>query len=567
MINPRTFKWSQTRRFRQKKNSKAGKHPRLKFKDGELIATDQISLGFDYSSLNKGLVVTGMSGSGKSMGIANMLAILLFKRKIPQVLIDPQGGLIDTFFNWLSRLPAYMQKQVLKRVLYVDISGRSGYPMAWPLLSAQFDESPGEIAQRIVELIRTHDPGIENAPISGLGPLLGVGKRAFKILAALGCQITELEDFLENGEAWKPRLKQLAQEQPELLQDVDYLLNRYFKQKDKQEQKAGALLARISHLITEERNQAMFGSEDFGIDWNKVEREGMTVIFDFRGEVSSELRQFKMWLVYSSFKEFVARRGAGSNRKPVALYIDELPLLVNMTVGGERVFESELDYLLSGMARSHNIWPVFLLQELWQVTPKLQKTLLARGNLLIGSMSDMELAKELASRFYQVEMERIKHLQSVWMNNPFLGPFVVDQQPIFATTEEQIYEMAYTFLNQPGRHFLFHPAQPDGASSGLLLPLRMKELPPHRLPQEAKVNKIRQYLLQRDWQPTYQVLQAIEARKNTVLQLEEPVSRSQQSLEINTVFTGQSIPSNEVVIGNLQGYLTAEDYRGGYQNE
>src|SRR5437588_13109123 len=70
-----------------------------------------------------GIHIMAGKGSGKSRLMGRILCWLDFIRGVPLVILDPNGPSIDNFLDKITRLPADYQRQLWKRVLYVDMSG------------------------------------------------------------------------------------------------------------------------------------------------------------------------------------------------------------------------------------------------------------------------------------------------------------------------------------------------------------------------------------------------------------------------------------------------------------
>src|SRR5438067_12101328 len=76
---------------------------------------------------NRGIHATGGPGSGKSTLLAKGIAYVDFLFGIPLLIIDPQGGTIDRFLDKVLALPPDAFDVIKDKIVYTDMSGRSGY--------------------------------------------------------------------------------------------------------------------------------------------------------------------------------------------------------------------------------------------------------------------------------------------------------------------------------------------------------------------------------------------------------------------------------------------------------
>src|SRR6266496_3288437 len=105
-----------------------------------------------------GIHIQAGKGSGKSRLMGRVIAFLDFMRGTPTVILDPNGPTIDNFLDKLTRLPKEYQEQLWPRVIYVDMSGQSGYVTPFPLYYRLGGETLYTISQRMLDMIQKMDP-------------------------------------------------------------------------------------------------------------------------------------------------------------------------------------------------------------------------------------------------------------------------------------------------------------------------------------------------------------------------------------------------------------------------
>src|SRR5262245_16010028 len=97
------------------------------------------------SSRPMGTHVVATKGVGKSRLMGVGFAWQDFRRGIPTVILDPNGPTIDYFIWKLLCQPEEVQRLIWKRVIYVDMSGKGGHIVPFPLYYRLADESLFEI--------------------------------------------------------------------------------------------------------------------------------------------------------------------------------------------------------------------------------------------------------------------------------------------------------------------------------------------------------------------------------------------------------------------------------------
>jgi hypothetical protein len=248
-----------------------------------------------HSARSRGVAAIGAPGVGKSRLCGRLLAMQDFVAAIPQVITDPIGGTIDNFLDKVLELQTYLPadegKTLWKRIIYVDMSGRDGFVVPFPLYYRMGTErSLWEVAERYVQAIRKSDPSLITRPIMGWPPLHKIGVYAGMVLAALGYQITEVESLLLHPEQWHDRLQQAQERYPAVKRAVAFFREEYVHlRRSERERLTNPFLEKIFPIALDRRLQALFGAGQPGINWNEVERKEQTVLLDFRHVLDSDV--------------------------------------------------------------------------------------------------------------------------------------------------------------------------------------------------------------------------------------------------------------------------------------
>ena len=474
-----------------------------------------------------GIHIQAGKGSGKSRLMGRGIALHDFIQGVPQVVFDPNGATIDNFLDALARLVARLpgdhqlsadeQRRLWQRVRYVDMSGKGGYVVPFPLYYRLGQESLNDIASRYLEATLRLDPELKEAPILGWNALAKLGSRTGMVLAALDCQITEAYGLLNQPKTWKERLQHMASATPDrgLRMAAEFFVREYLEwQPQERERAKSALETKLDMFTLDETMLATFGASQPGINWREVVDRRQTVLLDFRHEHNSEHRRFKMLWAFLYFLQFIKHRGRGRHR-PVGLVIDELTALYNFDIqAGTDIFAADLDELVNQIARDFRVWLTPAHQEQFQIGEKSHKTLMTMGTQILGVTSDFESAMTMAQQFFGIDPHRVKRYVPVWMAPPmWWPPEVIDEIPVEYTVEEQDRMAANRFRHLGLFHFLVKPAKREGDFTGELIPMSAANIDRGIWNNEALVADLRQRLTKRDGIPTETLLAEIEQRQ------------------------------------------------------
>ena len=146
---------------------------------------------------NMGIHIPGEIGAGKSRMMGRLIAYTDFLTGHPLLMIDPRGSMIDNFLDRLMYLPKEEQLAIRDRLLYVDMSGTSGYVAQFPLLYRLPGNTLYDVAMRFLEVCRRLDPEMERAPSTGWAPFKMIGSNIGMVLHALGKTIADAPSLLD----------------------------------------------------------------------------------------------------------------------------------------------------------------------------------------------------------------------------------------------------------------------------------------------------------------------------------------------------------------------------------
>ena len=440
-----------------------------------------------------GIYLVAGKGSGKSRLMGRVICWQDFCKVRAQVILDPNGPTIDNFLDKIARLPKMQQDAALSRIRYIEMSGKSGHVVPWPLYTRLPGESLYETAQRFLEVLKRLDPALTTASVEGFNALAEVGTYTGMALTALGWQVTEATALITNPLQFALQLRAVAHEQPEVEPAVTYFLEVLPSIKEAEKvRKVAAFLRKLAPFNLDPVMRAMFGTSEGAIDWQQVVDAGETILLDFRHVLDSERRRFLLLWAFQSCLTFVKRRGAGRHT-PIGLVIDELTALCNFDAqAGSSIFAADLDELINVLARNYKVWLTLANQELFQVDLKTRKTLLGMGTKIIGVTSDSEAALTLAKEFFPYDPTLIRHFEPTYDSRGNL----IDVSPVSWSIQEQQLLAARRFMSIEPFHFLVKPAVGEGNITGDLLPLSIANLEPGVWIDEPKVAALRAQLAQ-----------------------------------------------------------------------
>lgn len=462
------------------------------------------------SARSMGIHIMAGKGSGKSRLMGRLIAWLDFLRGIPLVIFDPHGPTIDNFLDKITRLPRAAQESLWPRVFYVDMSGRGGHVVPFPLYYRLGNESLYEISQRYLDVVRKIDPFLQTASVEGWNPLWRTGTYAGMVLAALNFQISEAQSLLTKPHAWEGLLLHALTVHPEIHPAADFFRALAEEKQSSRSRHVDSLLTKVAIFNLDPTMRAMFGASTPGIEWSNVVERRLAVLLDFRHEHDIERRRFKMLWGFTYFLDFVKNRGAGRHR-PVSLIVDELTSLLSVHGLAVDLFAAELDELINVIARNYGLWLTIAHQELFQLSERAQKTLMAMGTQMLGVTSDAAAAVTLAQQFFRYDPHWVKKYEPVYFGSQGVAS-IIDYRSVEYTVEEQFLLRSYDIRHQGRFHFLVRPALGEGETRGGLRPVSLAAFDTNRYPDEELVATARQLLVSRRGRRVGDVLAEIAAR-------------------------------------------------------
>lgn len=480
------------------------------------------------STRSMGIHIMAGKGSGKSRLMGRIIAWMDFLRGIPQVIFDPHGPTIDNFLDKVFRMPEELQRRMWGRIRYIDLSGKSGYVVPFPLYYRLKDEGLYEVSQRYLDVVRKIDPYLQTASVEGWNALWRTGTYVGMILAALNYQISEVEQILMNGNQWKNQLETIKKGNLELIPAINYLLEIENLKDNLKSRRTDSLLNKTAIFSLDPTMKAMFGSSTLGLDWTVVLKNRQTVLLDFRRDLDLERRRFKMVWVFNYFLDYIKHRGAG-RFQPIGLIIDELTSLFSVQALNSDIFGSELDELINVLARNYSVWLTIAHQEMFQVTERILKSLMTMGTQILGTTTDPEAAKYLARIFYEYQPFLVKKYEAVYGSANGL-PMVLDYRSVEFTIEEQLLIQSYQFLKQGKFRFLARPAYGEGDLRGHLHRITLENFDRNIFPDQVVLGELRNQLMKTTAMPISEVLQEIEERRSNQF-LDDPQEENQMQIK------------------------------------
>jgi hypothetical protein len=474
---------------------------------------------------NMGVYWVASKGSGKCRGLGRWLVKGDVLGGVPGLVIDPAGGTIDNLLDSLVRLPVAQQMHIWRRSVYVDM-GHSQAVMPFPLYYKSHPlDLPIDMAQRYLDVVRMLDPHLQTASIEGWNALYQCGLHTGIALSALGAQVSEAPELLANPLDFKLQLTALynagAFEEPTL----DFFIRELPGWKAEfRSRRTASFMQKISIFGVSRPLKAMFAASRPGIDWQQIVNSGKTVLVDLRNVHDVEMQRFKLLWVLQHFLQFIKQRGAGRHT-PVALTIDEVSVLTNLDRQSQNEpFADLLDDLLNIRARQGQVWVTLSHQEAWQVSEKLQKTLMGCGTRIIGRTSDQEAARHLAEQFFVPDPHRVK-----WREASYSATGQVSSvRKVTYSLEEQRAQFETRFRELDKFHFFMTTVATEGGGDAPLRRLNMTTLDAGLYPNDQEIATLRAQLHLRSAQPVAQVLEEISARKLAIraqaLEVKQPVA-------------------------------------------
>jgi hypothetical protein len=480
------------------------------------------------SARNMGIACLAGRGAGKST-LMSLIALQDALRNIPVLLCDPVGSTLEQLIWLVMRLPPQQQAWFWKKTIYVDAAGRGGHIVPCPLYYRLGEESLYEIAQRPLDLIRKLDSNLQEAPVLGWNSVYRIGTMAGLVLAALGYQITEVEDLLDAPDLWEDRFHAALERHPEIAPAVAFFRRNIDRRDDLRTNRTETFRTKTAFLSLDPTMRATFGAATPGIDWRQATDRSMVILIDFSGVHDVERKRFLMWWWLSYFKSFILARGQGRWR-PWSVILDELTAYLNFQARSDALVQ-ELDHLINVVSRSHQLWLTAGLQEPWQVDRRIAQGLLTFGTLILGRTSDADSAEWLARHLFRYDPTRVRKTEPVYMSDRGSGPYVVDETTVEFSPDEQTLLNSYKLRDEtPALTFWVRPALTEGTVGRSLRKVSIRRFIDAQFwPDKALVDDAKAQLCARSGLAVASVLQEVEERLQLPVVLAPPTSPDQQA--------------------------------------
>ena len=482
------------------------------------------------SALKNGVHVIGAPGSGKTT-LLGIMAWQMLLRNQPTVIVDPTGGIVAYLIHKISQLPVAYRKKLWRRITYVD-AGAKDYIVPSPLLfKLSADEELFETANRFPQVLKLRDPDLQSAPILGWNSLFECAEYGNQIAAALGEQIGFVADFIAHPERYKKRLNYALKQHPELQAAADYFRELMDPKSSRlREQRTRSFANKLLPFMADRTMLATFGSRRSGIDWEKVERTGGSVWFDFGHELDRERRQFKLIWYFRSFLDYIKHRGIAGRGREFNLFVDE----ISQMIGYDRqqsVMAGELEELISVLGRGFGVNNIIAHQRLSQFDETIQDVLMSMGTQIIGTVATYDDARRLAEQFLRYNPYWEKKKEPIWMSNMF-GAFVVDYRTVEFSLDEQLRMAAEQFMRLPRFKFFGSLAASEGNIARQLKRLSIANMDRGQYPDVTQVEQVRALLRQKCGIPIDTLLAEIQGRQLPPVAQNQPQKSAEKSVKL-----------------------------------
>lgn len=476
------------------------------------------------SALKNGLHIVGGPGSGKSRLLGRVICWQALMRRLPQVILDPTGGIVSNLIDKIICLPLSKRKQLWPRLVYVDV-GATDYIVPSPLYyRLQDSDTLFEMANRFPSVLKRQDPHLQSAPILGWNSLFECALFAGQIAAALGKQIDFVADLIAQPRFYKEELREVLLSYPELQAAVSYFREMMDPNTASlREKRTSSFVNKLLPFISDPTMLAAFAAPTRAVEWDKIVAEGQTAVINFQDERDPDRRQFKLLWWFRDFIDFVKARGMAGRNHEIMFAIDEVTqLLGHRTNEGQSVMAEDLEELVAVLARNYGINVVIAHQNLSQVDERICNILMQMGTQMIGIVSNPDDALYLARQFVLYDPYLVKKHDPIWMSlstyNAFgssTTPTIIDYTTTEFTLDEQLQMAAASFQRLGKFQFFVRAALSEGQIGSQLKKISIANFDRNQYPDEGENVRIRSYLRQRYGVPLDILLAKIREKQRT----------------------------------------------------
>jgi hypothetical protein len=479
-----------------------------------------------------GVYLLGASRTGKSRMLGRVIAWQDFIAEIGQVIFDPRGvtisNFLDKFIRYLQFVPPDQHEKWWRRIRYVEVSGKSGTITGLPLYYRLTpEETLAEISERFLQLTLRSNPHMADAQYYGWPPFHRFGLNAGMLCASLGLQITDLESLISHPEQWVARFAEAEARYPEAAPAVAFFRNEYLPMRPADRARlTNAIQDKIIQFTHDSLLSLQFGTNALGINWEEVEREGLTVLLDFSGETNTELRRFKMLWLFDYLFSWIKTRGRRSY--PLAMLIDEFASMAHKVFSGENPLAVEIAEFIQEYLRNSNILLTIAHQSIEQLDDQLRTTLLSLGTYLFGRPASRPEARILADALFDKNPYWAKHVRETWeeeqrthwvkFGNGYYREttkqlVLREWEPVAYLSLEEQQELFAQRLTRLGlMQFMCRPATSEGEVSREVIPITIAEIDRDEYPDQQQISEVRADLAALSGMPIETIRQEQESR-------------------------------------------------------
>jgi hypothetical protein len=484
-------------------------------------------------------------GTGKTRSTMRDFVWRLFWMGIGIIVHDVVAAAALNFVDKVLRLPKAWQPHAFKRIRIIRFSGDHlpGFPLYYRLGA----ESLYQISMRPLLTFLKLDPSLQSASIEGWNSIKEVGSNAGMILAALGLQITEMEDLLLFPKKWRPLLKRAVRLNPEAAPAAQYFYNYMNWDPRTRARKISSLLGKLQMFKQDPNMRVIFGANHLSLNLEEVKEQGLIIFLD-TSSITGEAKQFVDAYLFQFILENVKHQGVG-HHTPWLFFEDELAGVVNKnTTGKVDYVAADIQQLADIWARNANMMYFMSSQHLHsQFSDEMVATLLSSGSLILGNMSDEKDRQTLANQLIPYHANRINHLEPVYSGSP---PQIIDWRPTFFSVSEK-HAIASQAFNLGKFRYVARYARSQGDLTGTVKAMNLEGLDRSQWVNEGLVKPVIDMVVARDGIWREKLLQEMDQRVEKLLQSEssqEVVAPPQKTAQPEPVIREtEEIPTVDVV--------------------
>jgi hypothetical protein len=183
---------------------------------------------------------------------------------------------------------------------------------------------------------------------------------------------------------------------------------------------------------------------------------------------------------------------------------------------GDNPLAKEMDTLIHGYMRQHQIWLTVGLQSPLQLDDQLQQTVLSLGSYLFGQTPTIDAARVLATAMFLRNPYKVKFFRTVYTRVPRGADLPVE--PEFMPLPEQTELFAQRMMKLKQFQFLLRPATSEGEITTDVYPISIRtvdqdpETGTLQFPHQELIEQLRHTLAAKSGTPVQKLITEQEAR-------------------------------------------------------